>query len=220
MFTGIIETVGNVARLERRGEGARLELDAGPVAAEMRIGESLSVSGVCLTVAGAAGALLSFDASRETLERTTLGGFRPGRRVNLERALRADGRLGGHFVLGHVDTVGTVGAFDRRPGASVLRVAMDPDFLLFLTPKGSVAVDGVSLTVVEATAGDFSVALIPETLRSTTLRDLSPGDAVNVEADYLAKIVLRGRGGRADPGGKSPPKGLDWKTLEESGFLT
>jgi riboflavin synthase len=220
MFTGIVETVGTVVRLERRGEGARLELEAGPVAGEMRRGESLSVSGVCLTVVDAAGALLSFDATGETLQRTTIGGFRPGRRVNLERALRADGRLGGHFVLGHVDTVGKAGAFDRRPGASVLRVAMDPDFLLFLTPKGSVAVDGVSLTVVETTARDFSIALIPETLRATTLGGLSPGDPVNVEADYLAKIVLRGKGGHADPGGKSPLKGVDWKTLEDSGFLS
>ncbi|MCU0723321.1 MAG: riboflavin synthase [Planctomycetes bacterium] len=217
MFTGIVEAVGTVAGLERGGEGARLTVDAGPLAAEMRRGESLCVSGACLTVTEAAGSILRFDASRETLERTTLGSFRPGRRVNLERALRADGRLGGHFVLGHVDAVGTAVSLDRRPGASTLRVETDPDLLLFVTSKGSVAVDGVSLTVAEVSRKGFSIALIPETLASTTLGGLKPGDAVNVEVDYLAKIVLKRLGGGGRDG--EPGKPVDWGTLEQAGFL-
>jgi riboflavin synthase len=218
MFTGIVEAVGTVAGFERRGEGAWLEVDAGALAADLRRGESLCVSGACLTATDVSGPRVAFDVSGETLDRTTLGGFRPGRRVNLERAVRADGRFGGHFVLGHVDAVGRVEAFDRKPGASTLRVSLDADWILLLIPKGSVAVDGVSLTLADIGEKAFSIALIPETLSATTLGGLRAGDEVNVEADYLAKIVLKRLAGNAEAG-RGPKKGLDWGALEQAGFL-
>jgi riboflavin synthase alpha subunit len=191
VFTGIVESVGRVVAIERAGELARLEIDAPEIAEGVRVGDSVSVSGGCLTVTRRDGARLAFEAVPETLERTNLGGLRAGSRVNLERALRADARLDGHIVQGHVDGTGRVRSL-RRQGDDV-RLAVDCEAPLreCLVEKGSVAIDGVSLTVVSVDERGFDVALIPHTLAATTLGERRPGDRVNLEADVLAKYVRR-----------------------------
>jgi riboflavin synthase len=191
MFTGIIETVGTVASIERRGDIARLAVDAPAIASGVRVGDSVAVNGGCLTVTAETGGRFAFEAVRETLERTALGLLSVGSRVNLERALRADSRLDGHIVQGHVDGTGVVGALERA-GDDVRRfVDCDAELADCLVEKGSVAIDGVSLTVVSVSATGFDVALIPHTLAVTTLGDLRPGDRVNLEVDVLGKYVKR-----------------------------
>ncbi len=191
MFTGIVEAVGRVAAVEPRGELLRLVLDAPSVAEGTRLGDSVAVNGACLTVVSVEGSRLAFDAVRETLQRTGLGELRPGARVNLERALRAGGRLDGHLVQGHVDATGRVARLERREEDVRLFVACDPAFAELLVEKGSVAIDGVSLTVVGVQADGFDVALIPHTLRETTLGERRPGDRLNLEADVLGKYVKK-----------------------------
>jgi riboflavin synthase len=191
VFTGIVEYVGKVVALEPRERLLGLVIDAGPSAEGVRVGDSVAVNGACLTVTRVAGATLGFEAVRETLDRTSLADLRPGSPVNLERALRADGRLDGHIVQGHVDEAGRVRAL-RRSGADVqLVVGCSRAFADWLVPKGSVAVDGVALTLVRLGDEDFEVALIPHTLAVTTLGSLREGDRVNLEADVLGKYVKR-----------------------------
>ena len=191
MFTGIVESVAAVAAIEERGTSVRLVLEAPRIAAEARLGDSISVNGACLTVTARDGDRLAFDAVRETMERSALRRLRPGARVNLERALRADGRLDGHIVQGHVDEAGRVREL-RRAGEDVrLFVATSPGFADLLVEKGSVAVDGVALTVVGVARDGFDAALIPHTLAVTTLGELTPGTPVNLEADVLGKYVRR-----------------------------
>ena len=191
MFTGIVEAVGTVVAVEPVGELLRLVVEAPALAAEARVGDSIAVRGACLTVTRASGGSIHFDAVRETILRTALADLAPGARVNLERALRADARLDGHVVQGHVDGVGRVREL-RREGDDVrLFVACPAEVAEHLVPKGSVAIDGVSLTVVGAGEAAFDVALVPHTLAATTLGSLRPGDRVNLEADVLAKYVRR-----------------------------
>jgi len=190
MFTGIVETIGTVRGSRVVAGGRRLRVDAGPLAADCAIGASLCVSGVCLTVAGIADRDLEFDVIAETLATSTLGGRRVGDRVNLERALRVGDRLDGHFVQGHVDGTATV---DRKHESSKewviwLRPGAGP--APYIVPKGSIAVDGVSLTVSAAADGAFAVALIPTTLEHTTLSALKAGDRVNIETDLIARTVV------------------------------
>lgn len=191
MFTGIVEAVGEVTGLQRGEHRARLEVGEARLAGEVQVGESVAVGGACLTVAEAGGGRMAFDAVRETLERTALGDLAVGAPVNLERALRADGRLDGHFVQGHVDATGRVREL-RREGEDVrLFLAAPAEFVDLLVEKGSVAVDGVSLTVAGVEKGGFDVALIPHTLAVTTLGALAPEARVNLEADVLGKYVKR-----------------------------
>jgi riboflavin synthase len=191
VFTGIVEAVGELRALRRHGGKAELVIEAPALVAGTRIGDSVAVNGTCLTVTEIEAQALHFEAVRETLERSALGGLREGSPVNLERALRADGRLDGHIVQGHVDGTGRVRAL-RREGADVrLFVDCEPAFAELLVEKGSVTIDGVSLTVVGVEPGGFDVALIPHTLAVTTLGRLGVGDAVNLEADVLGKYVKR-----------------------------
>ena len=191
MFTGIVEAVGTVVAVERAGEILRIAVRAPALAAEARVGDSVAVRGACLTVTRAEEEALHFEAVRETCLRTALSELAPGVRVNLERALRAGARLDGHLVQGHVDGVGRVREL-RREGQDVrLFVECAPEVAEHLVEKGSVAIDGVSLTVVTAEATGFEVALIPHTLAATTLGSLRPGDRVNLEVDVLAKYVRR-----------------------------
>lgn len=191
MFTGIIERVGSVGAVEPHGELFRIEIDAGPVAEGVRVGDSVAVNGGCLTVTAAAGERLTFEAVAETLDRTALGDLVAGSRVNLERAMRADGRFDGHIVQGHVDGTGRVREL-RREGDDVrLLVECDAELAGQLVEKGSVAIDGVSLTVSAVSEMDFEVALIPHTLEATTLGALRPSDRVNLEVDVLGKYVKR-----------------------------
>lgn len=191
MFTGIVETVGRVGLVEERGALVRFVLEAPSVVAGTRPGDSVAVNGACLTVVEVGAETLAFEAVRETLGRTSLGGLVPGARVNLERALRADGRLDGHFVQGHVDGAGSVERIERAGEDVRLFVRCAPELAELLVEKGSVAVDGVSLTVVGVRRDGFDVALIPHTLEVTTLGQRRPGDPVNLEADVLGKYVKR-----------------------------
>jgi riboflavin synthase len=191
VFTGIIEEVGEVAALEPAGDSAVLTVAARVVADDVRHGASIAVDGVCLTVVGQDAAGIRFDAMGETLKRSVIGGLTPGDRVNLERAVRADARLDGHVVQGHVDGTGTV--ISRTPAGAwdTVRFGLPADLARYVAEKGSIAVSGVSLTVT-AVGGDwFEVGLIPETLRATTLGRKAAGDAVNLEVDVLAKYVAR-----------------------------
>lgn len=191
MFTGIIETVGKVVRIDRQGDLARLVVEAGVAAGDAKAGDSIAVNGVCLTVTALEGDTLAFEAVAETLLRTSLGDLAAGGVVNLERALRAGQRLDGHIVQGHVDGTGVVRALERRGDDVRLDVGCDAGFAELLVEKGSVAVDGVALTVVGARADGFDVALIPFTLERTTLGRKRPGDRVNLEADVLGKYVKK-----------------------------
>lgn len=191
MFTGIVETVGSVVDVAARGESVKLTIDAKEVAEGVRIGDSIAVGGACLTVVAAENGRLAFEAVRETLARTALAELRAGSRVNLERAMRADARLDGHIVQGHVDETGRVRELRRRGEDVQLFVACSAAFAACLVPKGSVAIDGVSLTVVDVADEGFDVVLIPHTLAVTTLGGLRGGERVNLEADVLGKYVKR-----------------------------
>lgn len=184
MFTGLVEAMGTL--LARNGGHMRF---CCPFAAELAVGESVSVSGVCLTVEARDEVAFATTAVPMTLRRTSLGSLRPGTPVNLERALPAGGRLGGHIVQGHVDGVGQL--LERRPDGDweALRFGAPPEVLRFVVPRGSVAVDGVSLTVAERDPLGFTVAIVPHTAALTTLGTLRPGAPVNVEADVIAKYV-------------------------------
>jgi len=192
MFTGLVADVGTVERVEPRAGGARLVVRprALPVDA-LAAGESIACSGACLTVVERGGGLVAFDAVPETLSRTTLGAWRPGTRVNLERALRLDDRLGGHLVQGHVDAVGEVVARVPEGQGARLTVSLPASIAPLVAEKGSIAVDGVSLTVARAGRDRFEVALIPETLARTTLGEAAAGTRVNREADVGAPQVAR-----------------------------
>jgi riboflavin synthase len=189
MFTGIVEERGRVASLERREPGARLAVACRTVASDARPGDSVAVNGVCLTVVERAPERLAFDVAPETLARTTLGRVAAGDQLNLERPLTLASRLGGHLVQGHVDAVGAVRSVESNGVGTRMRVAVPPSLRGYIVEKGSIAVDGVSLTVAAADDEGFDVALVPHTLAVTTLGDRRPGDGVNLEADVLAKYV-------------------------------
>jgi riboflavin synthase len=192
MFTGLITDVATVERVVPRQGGARLTLRAKALPVdELVLGESIACSGCCLTVAEAGGGLVSFDAVPETLSRTTVGAWRPGTRVNVERALAIGDRLGGHLVQGHVDVVGEVLARAAEGQGARLTIALPAAIAPLVAEKGSIAIDGVSLTVARALRDRFEIALIPETLARTTLGDAAAGTRVNLEADVLARHVAR-----------------------------
>ena len=191
MFTGLVEACGRVASVVREGPGMRLRVEAGPVADGVKLGDSICVSGCCLSVVRIDSGTLEFELGPETLARTTLGTLQAGGTVNLERSLRLSDRLGGHLVTGHVDGIGRLAS--RVPDGEwvTCRFATPPALLAQIVSKGSVAIDGVSLTVVDVSSADFSVALIPHTLGVTTLGQHAVGDAVNLETDLVAKYVAR-----------------------------
>ncbi len=197
MFTGIIEATARTLRVEAKGGGTRLTLEAAVPLPRLALGESIAIDGACLTVTSFRGRRFTVEVSPETLRRTTLGRLRAGGRVNLERALRLGDRLGGHVVLGHVDGVGRIESITPDRDWMLYRFRAPKDLAPYLVEKGSVAVDGVSLTLFACRGTSFTVALIPHTLRNTTLGTRRPGDAVNLEADILLKQIaamLRSRG--------------------------
>ncbi len=191
MFTGIVEELGTVEAIEPQGDALRLSIRATTVLDDVRLGDSIAVNGCCLTVAAVDDGVWTADVMQETLDKTSLLGVGPGDRVNLERAVTAGTRLGGHIVQGHVDGVGTV--VRRAPSEhwELVEVSLPDGLSRYLVDKGSVTVDGVSLTVVEAGADSFTVSLIPETLVRTTLGFRAAGDRVNLEVDVIAKYVER-----------------------------
>jgi len=192
MFTGLVSDIGVVERLAPRQGGARLAVRPAHLAVdELALGESVACSGACLTVAERGAGLVSFDAVPETLARTTVGTWRPGTRVNLERALALGERLGGHLVQGHVDGVGEVMRRVPEGQGARLTVTLPPELAPLVAEKGSIAIDGVSVTVASAGRDRFEVALIPETLARTTLGDVAPGARLNLEVDVIARHVAR-----------------------------
>jgi riboflavin synthase len=192
MFTGIIEAVGRLVRSENRGGDARLTIEVGNLPfADARLGESVCVNGVCLTVVAFDADSFEADASNETLALTTLGSLAAGALLNLERAMRPTDRLGGHLVSGHVDGVGKVLDIAQDARAQRWRFAAPPALLRYIAKKGSICVDGVSLTVNEVDAEGFEVALIPHTVSNTAFAQTAPGDAVNLEIDLVARYVER-----------------------------
>lgn len=201
MFTGIVEEVGAVTELSRDGDSAQVAVSCAAVLDRAAVGDSISVDGVCLTLTEVRDDGFTADLMVETLRVTTLGRCEPGTRVNLERAMAADGRFGGHLVQGHVDGVGRVTERVEQPGTVFLSVDAPPEVVPYLAPKGSVAVQGVSLTLASVDGQRFRVGLIPHTTAATNLGELRVGDEVNLEADIVAKYVERLlRGGDDDRG--------------------
>ncbi|MEV4436336.1 riboflavin synthase [Streptomyces sp. NPDC049555] len=196
MFTGIVEELGEVVAVEKLGDSSRFRLRGPLVTDGAAHGDSIAVNGVCLTVVESADGEFTADVMAETLTRSSLGALVPGSRVNLERPMALGGRLGGHLVQGHVDGTGTITA--RVPGEhwEIVRIALPAGLARYVVEKGSITVDGVSLTVVEAGDDYFTISLIPTTLQLTTLGIKQPGDPVNLEVDVLAKYVERLLGGR------------------------
>lgn len=191
MFTGIVQEVGSVAGLEPAGGGSRMRIAADSVLDGLKTGDSVAVNGACLTATDVGDRSFVADVMAETLRVTGLGRLQTGDAVNLERPLRADGRFDGHIVQGHVDGVGTIRALDVAPNATTVRVSAPGSVLRYCVPKGSVAVDGISLTIVDVTDDAFSVAIIPHTWEVTNMRMAEVGSTVNLEADVLAKYVER-----------------------------
>lgn len=194
MFTGIVETIGIVVSLLKKDNLFVLGLKKPTVFNDVRLGDSIAVNGVCLTVTVIKGGVVHFDLMKETLEATALKGLKPGAKVNLERALKAGDRVGGHFVTGHVDAVGKIKDILTLPNYVEYRILCRKDLMRYLVPKGSVALDGISLTVGEVRKKWFAVYFIPHTLTVTTIGKKKRGDEVNIETDLLAKYILKSGG--------------------------
>ncbi len=218
MFTGIIEELGRVRSLERRGEGVRMTIEARTVTEGTREGDSISVNGVCLTALEVERDGFAADGSRETLQRSTLGSLRAGSFVNLERAVTPETRLGGHIVQGHVDGRGRFLSAEEHGGSWTVRIAYPPELARYLVFKGSVSVEGISLTVTALADDHFEIAVIPKTWALTNLSHLRSGDAVNLEADIIAKYVERilAVGAREDNAAQT--SGLTVKKLADLGY--
>ena len=191
MFTGIIEEVGTVRQIRRGRCSAVVEVEARLVMEDLKIGDSVAVNGVCLTVTEKSGRGFQADVMHETLDRSSLAALRPGSPVNLERAMAADGRFGGHLVAGHVDGTGTITQVRRDDTAVWYTIRAEASLLRYVVEKGSVAIDGISLTVAAVTEDSFSVSVIPHTARSTVLGTKRAGDVVNLETDIIGKYVKK-----------------------------
>jgi len=189
MFTGLIEAVCTVTSV-RRNEGTMLlSVDLGELAKDSKIGDSIAINGVCLTIARLEGGIATFELSGETLARSTLNKLKPSSQVNVERAIKAADRFGGHFVQGHIDGTATIKTIDKHGRFADMKFAAEPGLLNAMVVKGSVAVDGISLTIASIEQNSFTVALIPETLNKTTLSKVKIGDEVNIETDIIVKTI-------------------------------
>lgn len=215
IFTGIVEEIGQINTIQRGSKSARLDVQAALILKDVKIGDSIAVNGVCLTVSHFANGHFTADVMPETMDKTTLGSLRPGSPVNLERALQLGGRLGGHIVQGHVDAIGRIIQKQALDIAHIFRISAPVELLRYVVPKGSITIDGVSLTVIDVFADSFTVSLIPHTAGQTILGGKRAGDAVNLESDilgrYIEKLLM------TEPG--SPQGDIDMKFLAENGFL-
>jgi len=191
MFTGLIEAICTVKSAGRSGNATVLAVDLANLAQECKVGDSIAINGACLTIAGLNGSLATFDVSRESLSKTTLGKLTPSSQVNVERAMKATDRFGGHLVTGHIDGTATIKQVDRHGDFADIRFSTDSELLDQMVPKGSVAVDGISLTIANMDDKSFTVALIPETLKKTMLNKAKIGDTVNIETDIIVKTIKR-----------------------------
>jgi len=218
MFTGLVEGIGTVKGLTREGEDMRLTLSPHFQLADTKVGDSISVNGVCLTVTRIKGESFCVDVSGETLSRSTLSHVKQGDKVNLERALRLSDRLGGHLVLGHVDGVGRILKKEQKQRSWFLRIGLDPALSKYMIEKGSIAVDGVSLTVNQWDQNGFEVNIIPQTGLETTILNKKVGDLVNVETDLIGKYVEKFLAGEKSPGNKKNTSLIDEDMLRKHGF--
>ncbi|MBN6188516.1 riboflavin synthase [Aneurinibacillus sp. BA2021] len=216
MFTGIVEEIGTIRSIKRGQQSAVLEISAEKVLQGVRLGDSIAVNGICLTVTEFTARHFAADVMPETIHRTSLASLGPGAPVNLERALAAGDRFGGHFVSGHVDGTGRIAAKQAYDNAVLYRIEADDALLRYIIPKGSIAIDGISLTVVEVTDGGFSVSLIPHTLAETVLQYKQKGDQVNLECDMIGKYIERFMTWGEQ---KRPSSTLTESFLAEHGFL-
>lgn len=191
MFTGLIEKICFVKSVRQSTESMLLTIDLGELAEKSKAGDSIAVNGVCLTVAKLQGSLASFDVSTETLAKSTLGKLKPSSEVNIERSLKASDRFGGHFVLGHIDGTATINTIDKKGEFANIKFAAGHNLLEAIVVKGSVAVDGISLTIANVERNSFGVSIIPETLKRTTLGKAKTGDFVNIETDIIVKTIKR-----------------------------
>ena len=198
MFTGIIKELGMVRKIARYGDIHRLEIGSKDIFKSVDIGGSVAVNGVCLTAVAKDKNTLSFDVMKETLKRSTLGALKEKDAVNLENSLKVGDPLDGHFVLGHIDCVGRIEKIRRCGDDVTITISIPDEFGLFVVEKGSVALDGISLTVVDVKAGSFSVSIIPHTLNETTLGGKNAGDKVNIEFDVIGKYIIKNEAGRED----------------------
>ena len=214
MFTGIIENLAVIKKLSLKAGGAELLLDISNFYSDIKLGESIAINGVCLTVKDVKGQIVSFDVSGETLKKSTLGKLRNAEKVNIERSLRVGDRLGGHFVTGHVDGVGTIKEKKQTADQCTMSFSVENKFTDMMIEKGSVAIDGISLTIVDIANGVFTVALIPFTLASTTLGFKKVGDQVNIEIDMMGKWIKKLLTNIQEKKG-----GITKEQLMEQGFL-
>lgn len=191
MFTGLIETTCKVKSVRPNAGGLSLTIDLGQIARESHVGESIAINGVCLTISRLDGTMASFDLSSETLAKSTLGKLKPLCEVNVERAMKADGRFGGHFVQGHVDGTAAIETIEKNGEFADVRFSAKPELLDAMVAKGSVCVDGISLTVAGIHQSGFSISVIPETLNRTTLGKAKAGDFVNIETDIIVKTIKK-----------------------------
>lgn len=214
MFTGIVEEKGKVIKVESKGKGKRLTLQLPPLLTDIQPGDSININGVCLTVTEKREDTFLCDLSYETLARSTLGELKEGDWVNLERALRLSDRLGGHIVTGHIDGIGTITERRREGDFIALKVRLPKEILPYVVPKGSIAIDGISLTVNELKSDEIELTLIPYTLERTNLMEKRVGDRVNIEADILGKYVERILSSR-----EKKSEGINLSFLKEHGFI-
>ncbi len=214
MFTGIIEDKGKVLRVESRGQEKRLTVEFPPHLTEVQLGDSININGVCLTIVRKQKRAIELDLSQETLQKTALGELQAGNQVNLERALKLTDRLGGHIVTGHIDGIGVIAEKRKERDFLQMEIRIPESVSRYVVQKGSIAIDGISLTVNEFLGAEIRMTLIPYTIEKTTLVDKMVGDRVNVEADILGKYVEK----LLDRGNKKPGK-VDSSFLKEHGFI-
>ncbi|MBR5534396.1 MAG: riboflavin synthase [Ruminiclostridium sp.] len=215
MFTGIVEEMGTIRSIRKGSSSAILEIQAGKVLEDIHIGDSIAVNGVCLTATSFTPTSFTADVMHETLNRSSLASLKPGSRVNLERALAANGRFGGHIVSGHVDGLGTILSTLRDDNAIWYTIGTSPEVLRYIVEKGSITIDGISLTVARVDSHSFSISAIPHTVAVTVLQDRKPGDKVNLETDIIGKYVEKLLQPKETP---QKDSGITWDFLVKYGF--
>ena len=219
MFTGIVEETGTIERISGGGKSAVLVINASKVLEDTKVGDSIAVNGVCLTVTSVTNGCFTADVMHETLKRSSLGCLKHGSRVNLERAMQLNGRFGGHIVSGHIDGTGKIVSVERDDNALWYTIAADPKILRYIVEKGSITIDGISLTVAKVSEKDFAVSVIPHTAHVTILSDKGQGDIVNLENDIIGKYIEKLMSASGAEASGVEQAGIDLDFLEKHGFI-
>ncbi|MCX5679557.1 MAG: riboflavin synthase [Candidatus Omnitrophica bacterium] len=220
MFTGIVKEIGSISRIDKRGGIISITVNSKEVIRGLNIGDSVAINGVCLTAITTANSSITFDVMEETARRSTLAAMKEGAAVNLEGSMKADGLFGGHFVQGHIDCVGTIRVVGKAGDSFLMNIDVPDGFSDLYVDKGSVTIDGISLTIGECKGDGFNVYLIPHTLKTTTLGFRKSGDRVNVEFDVIGKYIAKAARSEAEPSGRgSVSAKVTKKFLEDKGFI-